>query len=46
MVSIESSAFSHCEITHITLSSGITNIGDAAFYLCDGLGDIVIPGRR
>lgn len=37
-------AFARSALEHIAIPEGVTHIGYAAFYHCDGLTDIVIPG--
>ncbi len=37
-------AFARSALTRIVIPEGVTHIGYAAFYHCDGLTDVVIPG--
>lgn len=41
---IPTRAFAHCfNITSVTISDGVTSIGDGAFFSCKGLKSIIIP---
>lgn len=41
---LETDAFMYCTAASITLNNGLTEIGDSAFFACERLTDIVIPG--
>jgi hypothetical protein len=44
---IEASAFANCvKLTSVTIGSGVTSIGDRAFYKCSGLTDIHYGGTK
>lgn len=40
---IGAEAFRGCAFSNVTIPSGVTKIGDKAFYMCESLIEIVIP---